>query len=137
MGRPLKNVLLDEKDWKNLDSLCVLFCTLTEIAGFFDVSEDTIEARVKGKHGITFSEYFQQKSATGAIALRRSQFRLAQTNAPMAMYLGVQYLGQVNEYRMKHSIDGKGADMNGLRADQLDRIAKGESVKSVREEQRN
>lgn len=43
---------------------------------------------------MTFSAYFQQKSAPGKISLRRKQFRMAESNAAMAIWLGKQYLGQ-------------------------------------------
>ena len=43
---------------------------------------------------MTFKEFHQKYSAAGKISLRRSQFRLAESNATMAIWLGKQYLGQ-------------------------------------------
>jgi hypothetical protein len=43
---------------------------------------------------MTFSEAFEHFSAGGIASLRRAQFRLAQTNAYMAIFLGKVYLKQ-------------------------------------------
>ena len=37
---------------------------------------------------------FREKRGKGKISLRRAQFRLAEHNAAMAIWLGKQYLGQ-------------------------------------------
>lgn len=41
-----------------------------------------------------FSDIYRQKREMGKISLRRSQFRLAEKNANMAIWLGKQYLNQ-------------------------------------------
>lgn len=46
---------------------------------------------------MNFSEVFKQKRGVGKISLRRSQWRLAEKNANMAIFLGKQYLGQKDE----------------------------------------
>ena len=43
---------------------------------------------------MTFSEVFAIKRQKGRASLRRGQFRLAEKNAAMAIFLGKQYLGQ-------------------------------------------
>lgn len=91
-GRPRINI-----DWKIFDSLCGLQCTLAEIADAFDCSEDTIERAVKREKNMTFAEYFAKKRSKGKISLRRSQFRLAEKSAAMAIWLGKQYLGQKDD----------------------------------------
>lgn len=83
-----------EIDWEAFDKLCTLQCTLAEIAGFFGCSEDTIERAVKRDKRMSFADYFSQKRVGGKIALRRSQFQLAEKNAAMAIWLGKQYLDQ-------------------------------------------
>ncbi|MEB3218967.1 MAG: hypothetical protein VKN72_22405 [Nostocales cyanobacterium 94392] len=90
MGRPRIEI-----DWKEFDKLCGLQCTLEEIAGWFNCSIDTIENRVKEVHGITFSEYFSQKRASGRISLRRKQYESAMSgNTALLIWLGKQYLNQ-------------------------------------------
>ena len=89
MGRPLANI-----DKKQFEKLCFLQCTREEVAGFFNVSEDTIDRYCKREYGETFAAVFKQKRQSGKISLRRSQWRLAEKNVSMAIWLGKQYLGQ-------------------------------------------
>ena len=88
-GRPKKEIDLD-----NFKKLCGMQCTLAEIAGFFDCSEDTIERWCKREFKTTFAEVYKVHSASGKITLRRAQFKLAEKSAAMAIFLGKQYLGQ-------------------------------------------
>lgn len=89
MARPRKEI-----DQKNFESLCGLQCTKEEICGFFDVTDKTLENWCKRTYKAGFSEVFRQKRGKGKISLRRNQFRLAEKNANMAIWLGKQYLGQ-------------------------------------------
>lgn len=89
MARPRKEI-----DRTQFEKLCGLQCTQQEIAGFFDCSEDTIERWCKRTYNIGFAETYKTHSAPGKISLRRYQFKLAETNAAMAIWLGKQYLNQ-------------------------------------------
>lgn len=89
MARPRKKI-----DQKQFENLCGLQCTLEEICGWFGVCSDTLESWCKRTYKMNFSEVFKQKRGVGKISLRRSQWRLAQKNANMAIWLGKQYLGQ-------------------------------------------
>ena len=89
MGRPRIDI-----DWSEFDKLCAIQCTLMEIASWFDCSEDTIELRVKDTYGVTFTERFKQKAGKGKISLRRIQWKMAEKNPTMALWLGKQYLNQ-------------------------------------------
>lgn len=86
-----------EIDKQNFESLCAIQCTLDEIAGFFRCSEDTIERWCKREYKQGFAEVFRQKRSGGRISLRRFQFRQAETNPTMAIWLGKQYLGQTDK----------------------------------------
>ena len=88
-GRPKKEINKDQ-----LKKLFGMQCTLEEIAGFFDCSADTIERWCKREFKETFAETYKKESFEGKIALRRIQFKLAEKNASMAIWLGKQYLGQ-------------------------------------------
>ncbi len=102
MGRPKKEISKEQ-----FEKLCGLQCTKEEIAGFFDCSEDTIEKYCKETYGETFTAVFKQKRQTGKISLRRSQWRLAEKNVSMAIWLGKQYLGQKEqqEVQISHTDD--------------------------------
>lgn len=88
-GRPRKN--LDKKQFK---SLCAMFCTLEEIAAFFECSEDTVERWCKREYEANFAEVYKEFSAAGKISLRRNQMKMAEKNVAMAIFLGKNYLGQ-------------------------------------------
>lgn len=88
-GRPQKEI-----DKKIFENLCGLQCTLEEIAGVFDCSADTIERWCKREYGETFAETYKKHSAKGKMSLRRTQFKLAEKSAAMAIFLGKNYLGQ-------------------------------------------
>ena len=89
MARPLTEI-----DKKQFENLCGLQCTKEEICGFFEVTDKTLENWCRRTYKAGFSEVFRQKRGKGKISLRRSQFRLAEKNANMAIWLGKQYLGQ-------------------------------------------
>lgn len=92
MARP--RIEIDEDNFKKL---CGLQCTLDEISSFFDCSPDTIERWCKRELKITFAEAFKKHSANGKISLRRWQFKMAEHNVSMAIWLGKQYLGQTEK----------------------------------------
>lgn len=108
MGRPKKQI-----DQKAFENLCALQCTREEVCGFFDVSEKTLDNWCRDTYGMTFSPVFQQKRGTGKISLRRNQFRLAENNATMAIWLGKQYLNQRDSQE-------NAAPENGMLADLID-----------------
>lgn len=88
-GRPLKEI-----DKQQFEKLCGLQCTLVEIAGFFDCSEDTIERWCVRNYKMKFAEVYKTHSQQGKIALRRYQMKLAERSAAMAIFLGKQLLSQ-------------------------------------------
>ena len=89
MARPQAQI-----DKKQFESLCGLQCTREEIADFFEVDMDTVTNWCKRTYGKGFSAVFGEKRAYGKISLRRNQFRMAEKNANMAIWLGKQYLNQ-------------------------------------------
>lgn len=94
----------DRIDKKQFENLCGLQCTLLEICDFFDVEDDTLNSWCKKTYGTTFSEVFKQKRGKGQISLRRMQWKLAEKNAAMAIFLGKQYLGQKD--KIEYTDDG-------------------------------
>ena len=92
LPRPRKEI-----DQKAFESLCGLQCTKEEICGFFDLTDKTLENWCRRTYKAGFSEVFKQKRGLGKISLRRHQWRLAEKNAAMAIWLGRNYLGQKEE----------------------------------------
>ena len=100
MGRPKKEI-----DQKQFENLCGLQCTQEEICGFFDICSDTLESWCKRTYEMNFSEVFKEKRGLGKISLRRNQWRLAEKNATMAIWLGKQYLGQKDQVEASVAVD--------------------------------
>ncbi|MDE7198801.1 MAG: hypothetical protein K2O15_07945 [Lachnospiraceae bacterium] len=96
MARPRKEI-----DQAEFEKLCSLQCTKAEIAGFFNVSEDTVERWCKRTYRESFAVVFATKRSGGKISLRRSQFRLAEKDSRMAIWLGKQYLEQCEPIEVK------------------------------------
>ena len=94
MGRPQIQI-----DQRQFEKLCELQCTLSEISGWFNCSEDTIERWCRRTYKAGFNAVYETKREAGKISLRRSQFKLAEKNAAMAIFLGKQYLGQSDDPR--------------------------------------
>ena len=88
-GRPRKEI-----DKVQFEKLCALQCTLLEICSFFDVTDKTLDSWCKRTYKMSFSEVFAIKREAGKISLRRAQFKLAEKNAAMAIFLGKNVLKQ-------------------------------------------
>lgn len=84
-------------DKDQFEKLCSILCTEKEIGGYFGCSHDTINRWCHQEYGKTFSEVWDEKSSFGKISLRRYQFKQAETNPVMAIWLGKQYLGQADK----------------------------------------
>jgi len=100
-----KNGVIGNKiSQKQFEGLCELLCTAEEICGVFGVSFPTLNAWCKNNYDdMTFEEVWKIKSANGKVSLRRAQFRLAESNAAMAIFLGKNYLDQNDESGMPNN----------------------------------
>ncbi|MHC5308167.1 hypothetical protein [Bartonella sp. LJL80] len=74
--------------------------TRSDVAAVLKISGEALKDAFS-RHPVLKATYDEAKAA-GRMALRRSQLKLAQTNASMAVWLGKQYLGQ----RDKHEHSG-------------------------------
>ena len=84
----------DRINKKMFENLCGLQCTIDEICCVFDIDDKTLTSWCKKTYNKSFSEIFKIKRGNGQISLRRMQWKLAEKNASMAIFLGKQYLGQ-------------------------------------------
>ena len=113
MGRPKKII-----DQRQFEAMCQYQCTLEEICGILGVTDDTLNTWCKENYeGRTFSEVFKEKRCLGKMSLRRKQWKLADNNASMAIFLGKQYLGQKDniEIENKESLQKLDAILEGLK----------------------
>ena len=114
MSRPQKEI-----DQKIFEGLCAIQCTEEEVADAFDVSVDTISRWCQRTYGEGFAEVFAKKRGKGRISLRRVQFKLAEKNATMAIFLGKQYLGQ------RDNVDVNVTNNDGMPLDELETMVIG------------
>ena len=80
------------------------------------MTDKTLDSWCKRTYHASFSEVFKQKRGAGKISLRRSQWRLAEKNATMAIFLGKQFLGQ------RDSMDVAVTDAKGIALDELEKM---------------
>ena len=98
MARPKKEI-----DQIEFEKLCVLQCTEDEICDWFDVTDKTLTKWCKETFKKSFSDIFKVKKGKGKISLRRMQWKLAENNVAMAIFLGKQYLNQTDRKEIEFS----------------------------------
>lgn len=86
MGRPRIEV-----DMGMVERLAQIMCTEDEIAAVMDIDKSTLRRQP------TFDEVYKKGREVGKSSLRRTQWKIAQSNATMAIWLGKQYLGQTDK----------------------------------------
>ena len=85
-GRPKKEI-----DYTTVEKLANIQCTQDEIASFLGISTRTLQRDEQ------FMELFNRGRENGKMSLRRIQWKHAEKSVPMAIWLGKQYLGQVDK----------------------------------------
>ena len=83
------------------ESLCAIQCTREEIAGVLNVSDSTLYRWCKETYGTDFDTIFRQKRENGKASLRRNQWKMAEKNPTMAIWLGKQYLKQRDTFEVE------------------------------------
>lgn len=100
--------------------LAGLMCTTKEAAGFLGIKEQTFIQMIT--YDIAAKKAWEEGAQIGKVGLRRKQFRLADTSAPMAIFLGKQYLQQhdisVTEVSGRDGAPLTTMDLSKLNADQ-------------------
>lgn len=79
---------------EQFESMCAIQCTRDEICSIFGVDDNTLIRWCKETYGVDFGTIFKEKRQYGKASLRRTQWRLAETNTSMAIFLGKNMLGQ-------------------------------------------
>ena len=102
-GRPKLHIDVDQ-----FEQLCALQCTEEEIASVLHVSVDTLERFCKAEYKQCFAEIYEEKRNVGRTSLRRSQWKMSETNPTMAIWLGKQYLGQTDKQEKRIEVNSDG-----------------------------
>ena len=88
MGRP--KIDIDQKIFENL---CKIHCTLSEVAGVFNCSEDTIQRWCKDTYDDTFANTYKRFAGGGKASLKRLMWKHAEKSASMCIFLAKNLLG--------------------------------------------
>jgi hypothetical protein len=83
VARPKKEI-----DYQAVEKLANIQCTQEEIASFLELSVRTLQRDEE------FCRIYKKAQDNGKMSLRRMQFKLADKNPTMAIWLGKQYLKQ-------------------------------------------
>ena len=94
MGRPKKPI-----DYETVEKLASIQCTQEEIANFLELSVRTLQRDEE------FCRLYKKGQDSGKMSLRRTQFKLAEKNPSMAIFLGKQYLGQRDVIEESHNVN--------------------------------
>ena len=128
MGRPPK-IVADAKTLQTLVGCARIQCTQEEAAAVLGVHRQTLrDFLAKDKKA---SDAWESGLDYGRASLRRTQFRLAETNAGMAIWLGKQLLGQREQIMQEHT---HAVNLNEVRSgiqSKLARLAAGIRAASV------
>ena len=89
-GRPKKEI-----DYDMVEKLANIQCTQEEIASFLEISVRTLQRDDE------FCRIYKKGQENGKMSLRRMQYKLAEKNTAMAIFLGKQYLGQRDNVEVK------------------------------------
>jgi len=88
---------------EQFETLCSIMCSREEIEAVFNVSEFTIRNWCKENYGDTFEGVASRFRNVGKSSLRRTQFKLAEKNTQMAIWLGKQYLNQTDKIETENT----------------------------------
>lgn len=102
-GRPKKEI-----DYTAVEKLASIQCTQEEIANFLELSVRTLQRDEE------FCRIYKKGMDNGKMSLRRTQFKLAEKNSAMAIFLGKQYLGQKDIIENTESQESKITIINSL-----------------------
>lgn len=104
------------------ENLCSIQCTKEEICAVLEVSEKTLNSWCNSVYGENFSLVFNEKREYGKSSLRRTQWKLAEKNPTMAIWLGKQYLKQRDNIELEHNAQ------NGILGDLIGALNKAKEV---------
>lgn len=92
MGRPKKPI-----DYALVEKLANIMATQEEISTILEISVRTLQ------NDEEFLRVHKKGQEDGKMSLRRHQFKLAENNTAMAIFLGKNYLGQADVQRKEIS----------------------------------
>ena len=99
-GRPRK-LTADEATINQITGMAAIFCTKSEVCAVLRVSRPTLDRFFADNPEVLAA--YEDGFGAGQMSLRRKQFKLADKNAAMAIFLGKNYLGQSDKQELQHT----------------------------------
>lgn len=96
-------------DKKQFEELCKIQCTQEEICSVLGIDHKTLDSWCHSTYDMKFSQVFKEKRQGGKASLRRMQWKLAEKNATMGIWLGKNYLEQKDNVQADNSEEVKEA----------------------------
>ena len=113
-------------DREQFEGFCALLCTKAEICELLGVGEGALNDWCRDQYGADFAQVFEKMQMAGRISLRKSQFKLAEKSATMAMFLDKQYIAPADAHEdgMKrlNKADEEPIDLSGLTDEQIEQL---------------
>ena len=110
-GRPKKEI-----NYRQVETLASIFCTQEEIASVLDISVRTLQRDEE------FCRIYKKGQDMAKSSLRRMQYKLADKNPTMAIWLGKQYLNQRDRQEIVAEVDNKN-NYKELSVEELKKLA--------------
>lgn len=88
-GRPQRDF-----NKKLFENLCHVHCTQAELECILSTDIAVLDKWCHRTYGVGFTVAYSRFASGGKASLRRTQFRLAENSAPMAIWMGKIHLGQ-------------------------------------------
>ena len=96
---------MDDKVFQQLVNLIRIQCTQDEICAVLDMSEQTLNSRLKERGFKNYRDCYTKHSSEGRAALRRMQWKSAETGHWDAQkWLGKQILGQKERQEVENTL---------------------------------
>jgi hypothetical protein len=121
---PRAKIQMNPLTLRTLAALGKLFCTQQEVAGYLGVSRGALQNFFDREPYAR--EVFENGLQHAKISLRRKQLALADKNAPAAIFLGKNYLGQRDE----HHNTTTNVSVSKLSDAELEEMARAEAAKA-------
>ena len=122
-GRPRK-LTADEATINQITGMAAIFCTKSEVCAVLRVSRPTLDRFFADNPEVLAA--YEDGFGAGQMSLRRKQFKLADKNAAMAIFLGKNVLGQSDKQEHQHTGAGGGpiqtVDLSKVSDDDLKRL---------------
>ena len=107
-GRPLRE--FTDQEWKQLENMATIHCTMTEIENIIGADADTLNRACRLKFKTDFSVWCEQKRSNGKMSLRRAMYKKALETQDNTMLIWLSK----NELKMTDKVETVNIEQNPI-----------------------